>query len=269
MLIKMFGLFSLEGSGFTICLGIILLLTGIVMYYCKSKITQTEHKLNSMFGLITDLHEEMSDLKAHIQHANDPAAQDDDTSVRKLNIDATGVLENDNDSAVESDEESDAESDDESDAESDAGVESVANVEMRTTAKGGDTPFHESHQGFSGGSINESSFLNHPYSELIPRSSESDQQSDESDSQSEDDTDGENNIKVVDLGEIEELSVENLDDPAPVGNETPGKVEDEEPINYSNLKVGHLRQLVKDRQLASNVNKIRKLDLVQLLESSA
>ena len=263
MLIKMFGLFSLEGSGFTICIGIILLLTGIVMYYCKSKITQTEHKLNSMFGLITDLHEEMSDLKAHIQHANDPIAQDDDTSVRKLNIDATGVLEND--SAVECDEESD----EESDAESDAGAESVANVEMRTTAEGGDTPFHAHHQGFSGGSINESSFLNHPYNELIPRSSESDQESDESDSQSEDDTDGENNIKVVDLGEIEELSVENLDDPAPVDDETPGKVEGEEPINYSNLKVGHLRQLVKDRQLASNVNKIRKLDLVQLLESTA
>ena len=55
---------GLEGSGFTICLGVILLLTGIVMYYCKSKITQNEHKINSMFKLVTALHEEVNQLKA-------------------------------------------------------------------------------------------------------------------------------------------------------------------------------------------------------------
>lgn len=251
----MFGLFSLEGSGFTICLGIILLLTGIIMYYCKSKITQTEHKLNSMFGLITDLHEEISDLKTHIQPTNYSDELGADTSVRKLNIGGGSIDE----SAAESDDESAAESDDESDDES------AAESPEKMEELGMLPPGHD----LSSGNINESSFLNHPYNELIPRSSETDHQSDESDSQSEDDTDSENNIKVVDLGEIEELSIENLDDPAPSEEVTESKAGDDEgPINYSILKVQHLRQLVSERQLASNVNKIRKSDLIQLLESS-
>jgi len=251
----MFGLFSLEGSGFTICLGIILLLTGIIMYYCKSKITQTEHKLNSMFGLITDLHEEISDLKTHIQPTNYSDELGADTSVRKLNIGGGSIDE----SAAESDDESAAESDDESDDES------AAESPEKMEELGMLPPGHD----LSSGNINESSFLNHPYNELIPRSSETDHQSDESDSQSEDDTDSENNIKVVDLGEIEELSIENLDDLAPSEEVTESKAGDDEgPINYSILKVQHLRQLVSERQLASNVNKIRKSDLIQLLESS-
>ena len=36
-------MFGLEGSGFTIAIGLILLLTGVVMYYCRQKITQCEH----------------------------------------------------------------------------------------------------------------------------------------------------------------------------------------------------------------------------------
>ena len=267
----MFGLFSLEGSGFTICLGIILLLTGIIMYYCKSKITQTEHKLNSMFGLITDLHEEISDLKTHIQPTNYSDELGADTSVRKLNIGGGSIdesaAESDDESAAESDDESAAESDDESAAESDdeSDDESAAESPEKMEGLGMLPPGHD----LSSGNINESSFLNHPYNELIPRSSETDHQSDESDSQSEDDTDSENNIKVLDLGEIEELSIENLDDLAQSEEVTESKAGDDEgPINYSILKVQHLRQLVSERQLASNVNKIRKSDLIQLLESS-
>ena len=54
---------GLEGSGFTICLGLILLLTGVVMYYCRKKIVECEHKVDSMFNLVAALNDELSELK--------------------------------------------------------------------------------------------------------------------------------------------------------------------------------------------------------------
>jgi hypothetical protein len=54
---------GLEGSGFTICLGLILLLTGVVMYYCRKKIVECEHKVDSMFNLVAALNDELTELK--------------------------------------------------------------------------------------------------------------------------------------------------------------------------------------------------------------
>ena len=51
---------GLESSGFIICLGVSLLLSGMIMYYCRQKLTQYEHKLDSMFQLITALTEEVN-----------------------------------------------------------------------------------------------------------------------------------------------------------------------------------------------------------------
>ena len=71
---------GLEGSGFTICLGLILLLTGVVMYYCRKKIVECEHKVDSMFNLVAALNDELSELKnnqktTYVNNSEGPSVQ--------------------------------------------------------------------------------------------------------------------------------------------------------------------------------------------------
>ena len=230
----MLGMIGLEGSGFTICLGLILLLTGIVMYYCKTKISQSNHKVDSMFTLITDLHDEVTLLREEIQgikHRQGVVAVSEDVEDEKSNRE------------------------------------------------------------------DETEFSNHPYKELIPITIDNNAEESAS-SQSEDDTDdeeeedenntntikmhegtetGQDNIKVVDLGEIEDLKVEDSESEHNTGSETEsdeeGETTDSESqsvsqVDYSKLQVVALKRLVSERKLATNVNKLRKAQLVQILQSA-
>lgn len=224
---------GLEGSGFTICLGVILLLTGIVMYYCKSKITQNEHKLNSMFKLISALHEEVNTIKT---------MQETSTTLREDTQDwhkETAFTDENN------------------------------NLYDQTTDN----------------VTGNGSFLNHPYQELIPNELNKIDEEVSEDSQSESDNEIELNlnpsieetvsegttIKVVDLGEIEELSVADHESDISEESETEDEEEDYETespsvnIDYTKMQVTALKKLVSERKLASNVSKLRKPELLNLL----
>ena len=224
---------GLEGSGFTICLGVILLLTGIVMYYCKSKITQNEHKLNSMFKLISALHEEVNTIKT---------MQETSTTLKEDTQDwhkETAFTDENN------------------------------NLYDQTTDN----------------VTGNGSFLNHPYQELIPNELNKIDEEVSEDSQSESDNEIELNlnpsieetvsegttIKVVDLGEIEELSVADHESDISEESETEDEEEDYETespsvnIDYTKMQVTALKKLVSERKLASNVSKLRKPELLNLL----
>lgn len=244
-------MFGLEGSGFTICLGVILLLTGIVMYYCKSKITQNEHKINSMFNLVSALHEEVNLLKS-MQNPNTMSGGDHHDFMQ----------EHEHRPHVEEVEHRvREESDDDSENESESENEEVEPSVMPT------------------------SFLNHPYEELIPKNLDSSINQSE-DSQSETDNDeevnNEGNIKVVDLGEIEELTVEpqssedesgtngdddDDDDEVEVEVQTIKEVQEVQQMDYTKMQVAALKKIVTERNLASNVSKLRKPELLSLLQA--
>jgi hypothetical protein len=214
---------GLEGSGFTICLGIILLLTGVVMYYCKSKISQCEQKMASMMSLITGLHQEINQLKT--QNVGVMMTQEENVDNQEL--------------------------EEESDSESETEEEEIeAKPEVNPA----------------------SSFLNHPYSELIPTTEFTEVEVNESSESEDDEESGEEpTVKVVDLGEIEELTVPVEEDAAQTIEESDESDESDEseetnPIDYSKMQVAALKKLASERQLASNVSKMRKQELVELLQ---
>ncbi len=217
---------GLEGSGFTICLGVILLLTGIVMYYCKSKISACENKMNTMLTLISELHTEVNSLKQNnYQGALSSQVTPD-----------TAIDENINDLPSDDDEESDSESDEN---------EQITRKEI----------------------VNP--FETHPYKELIPTNTNLGGEIINESSESEDDTDEENEkkeVKVVDLLPIEELSVHDLEEDS--DNEDLQETSEEEvTIDYGKMQVTALKKLAAERQLAPNVHKLRKGELVTLLQS--
>ena len=269
----MLGMLGLEGSGFTICLGIILLLTGIVMYYCKSKISECEHKVDSMFKLIAALHDEVGELKKNSvnqQHTNYTSSE----HMSSLNVSDSQNM--DEPIELESDEESENESENDSESESENENENENN------SKNEDENDNDNKNQNKSTSL----FSNHPYQELIPEmltenigkqhmsedsESESDNDSNTSKSSNNNDTSAKT-IKVVDLGEIEELEidVESSDseqsEQSDINNEN--EQGNENVVDYSKLQVVALKKLVAERKLSKNVNKLRKAELVQLLESS-
>jgi hypothetical protein len=254
---------GLEGSGFTICLGVILLLTGIVMYYCKSKITQNEHKINSMFKLVNALHEEVNNLKT-IQQQNISHLQ-------------TGGY-------MQSGEQ----------MESDQPMQSGGESEWSQTTQMESNNVLESINEEKGSEPRENapmpnSFLNHPYEELIP-SQLSQELNESDDSQSETDNEDQeiklaiNNvesntqdnptIKVVDLGEIEELKVEEESDDDEEEEELEetdssetGSEGESPDIDYTKMQVVALKKIVSERNLATNVSKLRKPELLSILQA--
>ena len=246
---------GLEGSGFTICLGVILLLTGIVMYYCKSKITQNEHKINSMFKLVTALHEEVNVLKSS-QQANLSQMQ------------MGGHMQ----SGEQMQTEEESEWSKTTQLESDGDLESINEEEESQPRENAPMP---------------NSFLNHPYEELIPTQmtqelNESDDSQSETDNEEEEikvtihnlDSNSQDNssIKVVDLGEIEELKVEEDSDDEEEEleetDETETGSEAESPdIDYTKMQVAALKKIVSERNLATNVSKLRKPELLSLLQA--
>ena len=211
---------GLEGSGFTICLGVILLLTGIVMYYCKSKITACENKMNTMLNLISELHTEVNTLKQ--------------TNVSVPNLTETTNFGQPLEQEIASDD-SDSEEDEESENEN----------SLETTIN----PFET-----------------HPYKELIPSSTtvgtEVINESSEEEYDTEDEETPKEQVKVVDLGQIEELDIQDLNDE----EDEEESSEDEPQIDYGKMQVAALKKLASERNLASNVNKLRKQELVNLLQ---
>lgn len=213
---------GLEGSGFTICLGVILLLTGIVMYYCKSKITACENKMNTMLNLISELHTEVNTLKQ--------------TNVSVPNLTETTNFGQPLEQEIASDD-SDSEEDEESENENNNSLETTINP-----------------------------FETHPYKELIPSSTTLGTEVINESSEEEDDTEDEETpkeqVKVVDLGQIEELDIQDLNDE----EDEEESSEDEPQIDYGKMQVAALKKLASERNLASNVNKLRKQELVNLLQ---
>lgn len=219
---------GLEGSGFTICLGVILLLTGVVMYYCKSKITKCEHTISSMMSLIEDLHGEVNALKQVTANSTRPAM----VSMPPETTSFSGPLEEESDSE-ESEEE-----------------EEVVNE------------------------VNETSndrFLNHPYQELIPTQLSVDNLTKINESsESEDDEEEEpvvvadsSQVKVVELGEIEDLTLQEEEQ----SEESETEEEEEQSIDYSKMQVAALKKMAMERRLGTNINKMRKQELVDLLQT--
>ena len=246
---------GLEGSGFTICLGVILLLTGIVMYYCKSKITQNEHKINSMFKLVTAVHEEVNTLKSvqqqNISHMQSGGHMQSRQTEQEHEWNQTTQMESDGD------------------------LESINEEDESQPREGAPVP---------------NSFLNHPYEELIPTQltqelNESDDSQSETDNDHEEEeeiklaihnldsnTENSSTIKVVDLGEIEELKVEEESEEEEEeleetdGTETNSEGESPD-IDYTKMQVAALKKIVSERNLSTNVSKLRKPELLSLLQA--
>ena len=108
-------MFGLEGSGFVVCLGLILFLIGLVMFYVRQRFADQEAKLNQVISIIPvmtqqiQLHEQ--ELHPNMFHKDTPSADSNplgtipEDQESKIDVSSSDESEDESESEPESDDE--------------------------------------------------------------------------------------------------------------------------------------------------------------------
>ena len=226
-----------ESSGFMICLGITLILSALIMYYCKKRLEEFDHKLLSMTNLINALTEEINkpyelepqdleSLKPELTKSFDGSlnAMNNENIGKSIYInpysDTHNTVVNSHLGTPTMESDSDSESDD-SDSESGSGPsnhsESPSDAQLLTFET-----------------------LDSPILSEKPNT----------------------HIKVVEIPIDNTLVTNNLtldEDDSGNSNQT---------VNYNNMFVAELRKLVSEKKLSTNTSKLKKQELIDLLSNA-
>lgn len=259
-------MFGLEGSGFTIAIGLILLLTGVVMYYCRQKITQCEHKVDSMFSLVSSLHQELEHLKRNqvnninvdVGETSQYEEQHPYQNLIPVNVDNNETeLNESSESESDTDSETDSENENEESSYDDVKVVDLGVIEELKIDDLEEDNFVETTQ-FSNDNINIVQQI--VGADVV----ESESQSDTDEEQDEDDDEDEHDTEV----QVE--SQHQTEEGEQINNEPSEVVKmiNAPDLDYSKMQVSALKKMVSDRNLASGVSKLRKQELIDILEQN-
>ena len=234
-----------------ICLGINLLLCGLIMYYCKQKFNSYDHKLQSMMELISALTELTEE-----EMAKEPPVQ----NLNPINTNETNISKD------------------------------IYTTETNTDTYSNDSNINNPNMNASNiksTSINLNDFGSYtpnPYKDLhnLVNISENFNQSDDSlsDSDSDSDSDDSNDNDNNDDDKIElntvELNIENnkMTNSPEITAQPETKVvaleedksEDKDIINYDRLTVLELRNIVKNKKLSTHPTRLKRNELLNLLQ---
>jgi len=253
-------LFGLEGSGFIISLGITLLLSGLIMYYCVQRINSLEQSLVKQGEIIQTFIYKLNNLELQNNsiphHSNLETNFNTDNQIIESKIDVSDDEGDDDEEDVESDNEEHIEDND--------------NIKLLTIDS------------------KNSNFLQQSNSDIESDSDSNSDSNSDSDNQSisdieelkEDnivpssDISSLENLQDISLNKIEKIVVDDDDI-----NDNNDKDKDKkvieinnddlsETINYSKMKVNELRELAVKKNLVKSTDntKYKKDELIQLLQ---
>ena len=245
-------MFGLENNSFLINLAVSLLIALITLLYFRQQLATIDHKVNSMFSLMTSMTQELNSLSRLNLSENESETPQNSSGGQLINV--SEGEEGEDDSEDES-------SDDESGNEENS-VDLLKNNDIKTFNMGSE--------------LTGSSDI-----KVIDMNNDEDDEDDEDESSYDSSNDVELKNLVTDLMEqtIElndnsldeelepiELPIETLgeEDVATLENENTVKSVDV-PIDYSKMSVKALKDIVSSKNLASNISKMKKQELIDLL----
>ena len=249
------GLSDIITTPFLLCLGICFLLIGLLGYYFIQKINEQNHKMNSMLDLITTIANELNNVNARLHSVPVGAVQNYQTT--DLNQSPNNMLipvsddEND-DINIGSEDEShdDEEGDDEEDDNGKSFIKSI-NIGNVLNFNFDDAKLNEDIAEDEDEDEDEDENYNNNDSDSVSISSEKegDLDSEEEDEDEERDKEKsfeENPIQITNLEEIKESLK----------------------IDYKKFALNKLRSMVIDKGFTSDASKLKKQDLIKLLEEN-
>jgi len=260
------GLFNYIDTFFFISLGITFILILLLVFHFKQQIISLEHKNDTMFEIINNIVKELTALKgAFIQSSLSRENEYINTSVQcvppKINVEKKIVISDSDDddddtsyTSGQSETDSDAESEDDSDSDSD--VEDIETKEVIVE----NIDIHEPGEESS----NEIKVIN------IELSNIDDSMENGSDIEEETDNLEEEN-HIEDFVNTETIVVEKIESSENLGTTEPTETLSTTAENnkevYRKMSLQALKTLVITKGLSSDTSKMKKNDLLKLLES--
>ena len=241
-------MFGLENNSFLINLAVSLLIALITLLYFRQQLATIDHKVNSMFSLMTSMTQELNSLSRLNLSENENETPQNSSGGQLINV---------SEGEEEEDESEDESSDDESRNEENS-VDLLENNDIKTFNMGSE--------------LTGSNDI-----KVIDMNNDEDEE-DESSYDSSNDVELKNLVtdlmeQTIELNdnsldeELEpiELPIETLEeDVATLENENTVKSVDV-PIDYSKMSVKALKDIASSKNLATNISKMKKQELIDLL----
>jgi len=282
---------------FLICLGITLILIGVVGIYFTHKIQEQNHKISSMMGLVSTMAEEMNYMRSRLIMASQNNFQETDINITNNMANMTGgqnMETNDKLIDVSDGEDEEDEEDSESDEDSECDDEDsecddedsecdshksktninildnvVANINMEELLDVSNTIKI----------INFDEALNAPTSEDINIDNDSESLDDSlGDSDSDSDTDTDNGsddgekthiIELTQLSNDSQLFNPDLLKTIDISSILDDSIKEKKDtkIDYKKMSLNNLRDIIVSKKLATDPSKLKKNDMLKLLGS--
>ena len=286
---------------FLICLGITLILVGVVGFYFTQKMQEQNHKISSMMGLVSTMAEEMNYMRSRLimasqnnfqQHPgtdinnitpNMTGGQNTDTNDKLIDV-SDGEDESDEESDCgdscedsDSDEESDCDSDEDSDCDSHQSKTNInildnviANINIEDLLDVNNTikiiNFDEALNATTGEDIN----IENDSESIDDSLGDSDSDSDSgSDDDSDDDGEKTNNINLTQISNDSQLfnpELLKVIDISTISDESI-KEKNDSNIDYKKMSLNKLRDIIVSKKLVSDPSKLKKNEMLKLLGS--
>jgi hypothetical protein len=284
---------------FLICLGITLILVGVVGFYFTQKMQEQNHKISSMMGLVSTMAEEMNYMRSRLIMASQNNFQQhpgtDINNITPNMIGGQNTVTNDklidvSDGEDESDEESDcgdsgedSDSDEDSDCDSDEDSDCdshksktninildnvVANINIEDLLDVNNTikiiNFDEALNASTGEDIN----IENDSESIDDSLGDSDSDS-ESDDDSDDDGEKTNNINLTQISNDSQLfnpELLKVIDISTISDESI-KEKNDSNIDYKKMSLNKLRDIIVSKKLVSDPSKLKKNEMLKLLGS--
>ena len=272
-------MFGLEGSGFTISIGVTLLLVGLVVFYVKQRMDEWDSKLQGMLNLNKALAASHAALEQRVlagTYSNNEAPVVENASVHAPfdGSDVNNLADNrqvvSDDSSSES--ESDSDSDDDDDVDDDVNnAEDTRHMVIGSELDNNNTSNNDGIKvvELENGGDNKQINLNEDSLEEISLNTANDENElglngEDDDEDSDEDSDEDDSD---DETEATELSTEDITNVAEMLNVKKVATEVTAELDFKKLNVGKLRELVVTRSLAdkAGAKKMKKKELVELL----
>lgn len=264
-------MFGLENSGFLISLAVSLLISLVTLLYFRQQIATIDHKVASMFSLLTSLTQELNNL-SRISFNQQTLADTEDNSPITLNVTDSRINVSDDENSESGDDSDSSDGEEDENMSDEDESEEMSLAEFKTLNMGSEV---------------QSSIHNTNDIKII----DMDTYSDEESSHNDDD-------ESYDYGkQLEDVMNDMIEETIELNNEmTPTQVTENTnitqlvadfdavdtdslpdleiisdvktfniPLDYSKMSVKALKDLVAEKNLTTNVSKLKKPELIKLL----
>jgi hypothetical protein len=236
---------------FLISLGITLLLVGIIGMFFTQRLQEQNHKINSMVGLISTMAEEIGYLRNKSNQNGCSSTPLINTAFGEQNnlievSDGDDSSESDGDESSESDSDDSYDSDDEENDENDE-IENLNQSNIKVI------------------NIQETLYSNNQFEEILEEIEDlndmkNEDNNDDDDDDDDDESDSSESVNLVELDSNNDLNALDIS----LSN-SDNKNLNLSVLDYKKLSLGKLRNIVMEKGLSKDANKLKKHELLNLL----